>query len=108
MQELEANRRTYADNRALLLAELPKAGLGAIVPADGAFYLYVDVSEHTRDSVAFAKEMLTEIGIAATPGVDFDSERGARYVRFCYSGTAAQMLEATRRLRAWGRLSKRR
>jgi aspartate/methionine/tyrosine aminotransferase len=105
-EELEANRRTYADNRALLLAELPKVGLGAILPADGAFYLYVDVSEHTRDSVAFAKEMLAEIGVAATPGVDFDFERGARYVRFCYSGTRAHMLEAVHRLKGWRRLTK--
>jgi aspartate/methionine/tyrosine aminotransferase len=107
IEELEANKRTYSENRALLLEELPKAGLGAILPADGAFYLYVDVSEHTRDSVTFAKEMLAEIGVAATPGVDFDFERGARYVRFCYSGTTAHMREAAHRLKGWGRLSKR-
>ena len=100
MDELEANKRVYAENRALLLAELPKAGLERIVPADGAFYLYVDVGEFTSDSVAFTKEMLADIGVAATPGVDFDAERGSRYVRFCYAGTTADMAEAARRLRA--------
>lgn len=105
--ELEANKRVYAANRALLLEELPKAGLDRIVPADGAFYLYVDVGAFTTDSVAFAREMLADLGIAATPGVDFDAERGARYVRFCYAGTTADMAEAARRLQGWSRLGKR-
>jgi aspartate/methionine/tyrosine aminotransferase len=107
LDELEANKRVYAENRALLLAELPKAGLEHIVPPDGAFYLYVDVGEFTADSAAFTKQMLADIGIAATPGVDFDAERGARYVRFCYAGTTADMAEAARRLRGWSRLKSR-
>jgi aspartate/methionine/tyrosine aminotransferase len=105
--ELEANKRVYAANRALLLEELPKAGLDRIVPADGAFYLYVDVGAFTTDSVAFTREMLADLGIAATPGVDFDAERGARYVRFCYAGTTSDMAEAARRLQGWSRLGKR-
>ena len=104
MDELEANRRVYAENRALLLDELPKAGLDRIVPADGAFYLYADVGDFTSDSLAFTKEMLAEIGVAATPGVDFDAERGSRYVRFCYAGTTADMAEAARRIKGWSRL----
>jgi aspartate/methionine/tyrosine aminotransferase len=104
IEELEANKRIYAENRAVLLAELPKAGLELIVPADGAFYLYVDVSDFAADSVAFTKEMLHDIGVAATPGVDFDAERGSRYVRFCYAGTTANMAEAARRLKGWSRL----
>jgi len=103
--ELEANRRVYAENRELLLAELPKAGLERIVPADGAFYLYADVGRFTLDAHAFTREMLADIGIAATPGVDFDAERGGRYVRFCYAGTTGDMAEAARRLGAWGRLA---
>jgi aspartate/methionine/tyrosine aminotransferase len=104
MDELEANRRVYAANRALLLEALPRLGLDRIVPADGAFYLYVDVGEFTSDSLAFSKQMLAETGIAATPGVDFDAERGSRYIRFCYAGTTADMAKAVRRLQEWQRL----
>jgi aspartate/methionine/tyrosine aminotransferase len=104
--ELERNKQGYAANRALLLEELPRAGLARILPADGAFYLYADVSDYTADSLAFTKEMLADIAIAATPGIDFDAERGNRYVRFCYAGTAADMAEAARRLRAWRRLAR--
>jgi aspartate/methionine/tyrosine aminotransferase len=107
LEELEANRRIYAGNRELLLTELPRLGLDRIVPADGAFYLYVDVGDLTDDSLAFTRQMLAEIGVAATPGIDFDAERGHRYVRFCYSGTTAQMEEALRRLRGWERLKRR-
>jgi aspartate/methionine/tyrosine aminotransferase len=107
VEELEANKRVYADNRALLLEELPKAGLDRIVPADGAFYLYVDVGEFTTDSVTFTRALLADLGIAATPGVDFDVERGSRYVRFCYAGTIDDMAEAARRLRGWSRLGRR-
>src|SRR5262249_11526636 len=107
IDELEANRRVYVENRELLLAEFPGLGLDRIVPADGAFYLYIDVGEFTSDSLAFTKQMLAEIGVAATPGVDFDAERGSRYVRFCYAGTTADMAEAVRRLRRWQRLRRR-
>jgi aspartate/methionine/tyrosine aminotransferase len=101
MEELEANRRVYEQNRALLLEELPKAGFSSFAPADGAFYLYCDVGEMTNDALAFAKSMLEETGVAATPGVDFDAARGHRYLRFCYAGTTAQMAEAARRLQQW-------
>lgn len=107
IDELEANKRVYADNRALLLEALPRAGLERILPADGAFYLYVDVGEFTSDSVAFTKELLHDLSIAATPGVDFDAERGSHYVRFCYAGTTADMTEAARRLAGWSRLKMR-
>jgi aspartate/methionine/tyrosine aminotransferase len=104
MDELEANRRVYADNRTLLLEALPRLGLDRIVPADGAFYLYVDVGAFSSDSLAFSKQMLAEIGIAATPGVDFDADRGSRFIRFCYAGTTADMAEAVRRLQRWERI----
>jgi aspartate/methionine/tyrosine aminotransferase len=101
MDELEENRRVYAENRALLLEELPLAGFSKFAPPDGAFYLYCDVSDMTHDAPTFARAMLKEAGVAATPGVDFDAARGHRYVRFCYAGTTADMAEAARRLKAW-------
>jgi len=104
LDELEANKRVYAANRDLLLRELPKAGLTEIVPADGAFYLYADVSRFTSDSLAFTKEMLVEAGVAATPGVDFDEARGRRFVRFSYAGSTDRMGEAVLRLQRWDRL----
>lgn len=102
--ELDQNRAVYAANRALLLDELPKIGLGKLVPADGAFYIYVDVSDYTDDSLAFSARMLEEAGVAATSGVDFDEERGSRFMRFSYAGSTADMREAIRRLAGWNAL----
>ncbi|WP_422365958.1 pyridoxal phosphate-dependent aminotransferase [Pelagibius sp.] len=91
----------YARNRALLLKELPKAGLDRLAPADGAFYIYADVSALTDDSEALCRRMLAEIGVAATPGTDFDPARGNRFLRFSFAGREAEMAEAARRLQTW-------
>jgi aspartate/methionine/tyrosine aminotransferase len=101
--ELEANRAVYSANRALLLAELPRAGYTSIVPADGAFYLYADVSHMTADSAAFARRILDETGVAVTPGLDFDADHGGRFLRFSYARSTADMAEAARRFCAWKR-----
>jgi aspartate/methionine/tyrosine aminotransferase len=101
IDELEAIKANYARNRAMLSEELPRAGLPAILPADGALYLYADVSRLTGDSEAFAKTMLKDIGVAVTPGIDFDPERSRSYVRFCYAGPEARMREAARRINGW-------
>lgn len=105
--ELEKNRQVYAENRAYLLEEFPKIGLGEMAPADGAFYVYVDVSRYTNDSRAFALEMLEEIGVATTPGLDFDEKQGHRFLRFSYSRRPEEIREAIRRLSDWRKLDAR-
>jgi aspartate/methionine/tyrosine aminotransferase len=99
--ELEANVRRYAANRDLLLTELPKAGFERFAPADGAFYLYADVSHRTADSLDFCRRMLAETGVAVTPGIDFDPARGHHFVRFSFAGATADMAEAALRLQRW-------
>lgn len=101
--ELDANRDRYARNRALLLDELPKAGYDRLAPADGAFYIYADIARLTNDSEAYCRRMLAEIGVAATPGTDFDPARGHHFVRFSFAGRTEDMAEAARRLIAWNR-----
>jgi aspartate/methionine/tyrosine aminotransferase len=100
-EELEAIKAGYAANRQLLLNELPAAGLSSIVPADGAFYLYADVSALTPDSAAFAQRLLREAGVAVTPGVDFDAERGHNFIRLSYAGPFDAMREAAARIKVW-------
>jgi aspartate/methionine/tyrosine aminotransferase len=99
--ELDAIVEGYAGNRAVLLEELPKAGFDRLAPADGAFYVYADVTKFTNDSPAFCRRMLAETGVATTPGVDFDPQRGHRFVRFSFAGDAREIREATQRLRDW-------
>ncbi len=100
-EELEIYKRTYADNRALLMKRFADMNLPLGSPMDGAFYAYVDVSSLTNDSMAFAKAMLAEINVAATPGGDFDQIDGQRNMRFSYAGSAADMAEAMDRIETW-------
>jgi len=100
-EELEANVARYRRSRDLLLAALPEAGFPRVSPAEGAFYLYADVSDRTNDSRDFCARMLAEAGIAASPGVDFDRVRGHHFLRFSYCGPEADMAEAAARLRRW-------
>lgn len=100
-RELDANRAVYAGNRALMMERLPIMGLDDFAPPDGAFYIYADVSRFSGDSLDFCRRMLLEAGVAATPGVDFDPEGGARQVRFSYAGAAADVAEGVERLGNW-------
>jgi aspartate/methionine/tyrosine aminotransferase len=99
--EMEAVKRGYVENRRILIEGLPKAGLTKFLPADGAFYLYADVSDFTADSFAFAKTMLEEARVAATPGVDFDPIHGRNFVRLSYARSADDMREAVARIAHW-------
>ena len=101
LDELDDKVAIYRQNRDYLLRELPRIGFGPIAPADGAFYLYVDVAHLTDNTEAFCRAMLTDIGVAATPGVDFDVGRRALHVRFSYAGTPDRMREAVKRMGPW-------
>ena len=99
--EMEAVKHGYEENRRILLDGLPEAGFDTFLPVDGAFYLYADVSRFSDDSFEFAKRMLAQTHVAATPGVDFDPLKGRHFIRFCYAGATADMYEAVERLANW-------
>jgi aspartate/methionine/tyrosine aminotransferase len=99
--EMEAIKRGYQENRRILIESLPHAGLTDFLPADGAFYLYADVSKFTSDSFAFASEMLEKAHVAATPGLDFDPVHGRAFIRLCYARSADEMREAVARITGW-------
>ncbi len=100
-EELQVVLAGYARNRAILLEELPGMGLGRFPPVDGAFYVYLDVSRLTDSASAFCAKMLDEIGVAATPGLDFDRIRGDCAVRLSFAGAERDIVEAMRRMKSW-------
>lgn len=97
--ELEANMNVYRRNRQMMLDGLPNAGFDRIAPPDGAFYVYADVSHLTDDSRAFCTEILEKAGVAVTPGLDFDADRGAGTIRFSYARSSDDISEGLTRLR---------
>lgn len=99
--ELEQNVVRYATNRALLLAALERLGLSVPAMPDGAFYIYAQLPDGWPDSTAIAHRWLQEIGVAVTPGVDFDTVDGGRFLRFGYAGATEDIVEAIARLERW-------
>jgi aspartate/methionine/tyrosine aminotransferase len=94
----EEQKAHYAETRRILNAGLNELGFGAVGESDGAFYSYADVSAFTNDSMSFCKQMLEDVGVAATPGIDFDRTDGERFVRFSYAGSRETMEEALERM----------
>jgi aspartate/methionine/tyrosine aminotransferase len=99
--ELDGHVRRYRQNRDLLIRSLADAGLTRLAPAEGAFYLYIDISSRTRDSAEFCRRLLAETGAALTPGLDFDPIDGGGWVRLSFAGSAEDIAEASRRLANW-------
>jgi aspartate/methionine/tyrosine aminotransferase len=91
----------YAVNRDLLLAGLPDIGLERLAPADGAFYVYADISDYSTDSLAFCAKLLADTGVAIAPGIDFDTVHGGAYVRLSFAGAEADISESLRRMGPW-------
>ena len=99
--ELDLYVEAYRRNRSVLLETLPAAGFTNILPAHGAFYLYADASNLTNDTTKLCKKILEDIGVAITPGVDFDPTDGHRYVRVSFAGKEQMIAQAARRLENW-------
>ena len=99
--ELDHHLAVYAANRILLMDGLVAAGLSKYAPPDGAFYIYVDVSDYTDDSRAFAAEILDQVDVAVTPGLDFDPVNGHKWLRLSYAGATTDIVQGVVRLQAF-------
>jgi aspartate/methionine/tyrosine aminotransferase len=103
IEEADGHLHHYAINRRMLLDGLREIGIDRLAPTDGAFYVYADVSDFTKDSMAFCSKLLADTGVAIAPGIDFDTVHGSSFVRLSFAGPARDIEEALRRLGAWVR-----
>jgi aspartate/methionine/tyrosine aminotransferase len=101
LAEADALVGHYAENRALLLRGLTEIGLDRLAPADGAFYVYADISDYSTDSLAFCSKLLADTGVAIAPGVDFDTVHGGSFVRLSFAGATSDITTATARMGPW-------
>ena len=97
------NVERYAVSRRLVLDRLGELGWGPVAPADGAFYVYADISRSGLDSVTWCARLLAETGVALTPGTDFDAVRGKDWVRLSFAAAPEVVAEAVDRIVAWQR-----
>lgn len=101
ISEMEMVKQGYVKNRSLVLERLPRLGITDIQPIDGAFYAYGNITPLSNDSMDLAGEILTQTGVALTPGPDFDLERGKSWMRFSFAGEYPRMVEAFDRMDEW-------
>jgi aspartate/methionine/tyrosine aminotransferase len=99
--ELDANVERYRANRDYLLDALPVMGLTGLAPADGAFYVYADVSQWTADSLAWTAQLLSETGVALAPGIDFDTVNGGNFIRMSFAGDGTELRQGVQVLGEW-------
>ena len=99
--EVRGHLDHYAANRDTLIAGLHQMGITRLAPADGAFYVYADVSGFTADSLRFCEKLLADTGLAIAPGIDFDTIGGNAFVRLSFAGPSSDIDEALRRLGPW-------
>ena len=82
---LEARRREFSLRRDVLLPGLRDLGFKIAAEPPGAFYVYADCSRIADDSFDLCQQLLTQAGVAATPGLDFGSNAPQRHIRFAYA-----------------------
>jgi aspartate/methionine/tyrosine aminotransferase len=108
--ECDAHVQRYSANRELLIGGLRRLGIDRLAPADGAFYLYADVSHllagggrpgALADSEALCWDLLERAGVATAPGRDFDPVDGGRYLRMSFAGSAETLQGALDALRQY-------
>lgn len=97
------NVERYAQSRRLVLDRLDDLGWSRTAPADGAFYVYADVSAGGLDSVTYCARLLAEADVALTPGTDFDRVGGRDWLRLSVSPAPEVVAAALDRIAAWSR-----
>ncbi len=95
--DVERMRRCYDERRRLVLTRLREMNLPVLTEPRGAFYVFVNVRQHTDDVYRFAFQLLNQAGVAVTPGTDF-GPGGAGYIRISYANSLENIEEGLRRL----------
>ena len=98
---LETRRAEFAARRNILVPGLKALGFGIPAEPNGAFYVYADTSSIAEDSFRFASSLLEATGVAATPGLDFGSNRPHQHMRFAYTVESALIEDGLERMRRY-------
>jgi len=102
--ELETHVAKYRKSREFILKQLDSISeIKSIAPADGGFYVYIDLGEELvcrgkgLGSTEMCRMLLEEKGVAFTPGTDFEDPAGNlgdRRFRISYAGGTTVVADA--------------
>lgn len=110
LEELEQHVAKYKTSRSILLEQLallPEIDTMNVAPADGGFYIYIDLGENNiaapnHGSVQMCQALLEEEYVAFTPGIDFEDPNdnlGNRRFRISYAGGVERVRMGMERFR---------
>ncbi|SDF30667.1 L-aspartate aminotransferase apoenzyme [Methanolobus vulcani] len=89
--------KTYNKRRLYLIKRLRDIGFDIKVEPKGAYYVLADARKFGEDSLALSRQILEDIGVAVTPGIDFG--QGAEgHLRFSYANSLDYIKEGMDRL----------
>ena len=89
---MEANKLVLKERRDFLVPALRDLGFAIHSQPAGAFYIYADAARFTDDAQELCLQLLEQIGVAVTPGIDFGEFEASTKIRFAYT-TDIQRLE---------------
>lgn len=98
---LESRRQEFRRRRDFLSPALSRLGFRIPAQPQGAFYVYANCGDLTRDSHRFAHQLLEAVGVAATPGLDFGNNAPEQHLRFAYTTGIERLTEAVDRIRSY-------
>jgi len=98
LEIVEKRRAELDERRRYLIPALESLGFRIPVIPQGAFYIYADSSPLAADSFVLARRILTEAGVAVTPGKDFGHHEPERHIRIAYTQPVARLEEAVARI----------
>ena len=98
LRDAEMRRLELKERRDLLIPRLEAMGFKIAAEPDGAFYVFVDISDFAKDSQQFCAELICKTGVAITPGIDFSKSLPSTWIRIAYTQPADRLLEALERM----------
>lgn len=98
LEVLQRRRFELQRRRDYLVPALEGLGFRIASRPVGAFYVYAGCQAFGEDSSVLAMDILEQLGVAITPGVDFGSHRADQHVRFAYTRSMQELEEGMARL----------
>jgi aspartate/methionine/tyrosine aminotransferase len=90
-------KETYNKRRKHLLSRLKNMGFGITVEPTGAFYVFANAKQFSKDSYSLAFDILEKAHVGVAPGIDF-GEHGEGYLRFSYASSMENITQGMDRL----------
>jgi len=92
--------KIYDERRQYMLARLKDMGFVIHVEPTGAFYVFADARRFCTDSYKEAFQIIEEVKVGVTPGIDFGSA-GEGFLRFSYANSLENIKEGLDRLESY-------